>query len=344
MVQIQNLINGLLQRGYVGVARQTIEAIARGSTTGIIAQRLQELEDEAARLDAEGLRLTPDNPIVRALMADLEPVLRRDATLIDAVAPDVQQNGVSVASETGAVGSTGFTAEQLNRLGIQWIQPNPETLNRVIGYASSEAFQNSLENYQQGIMDAIIRGIVSGAGPRATARLVRQQVEDLPVAYANSMLRTLQVTASRDATNANRVANADILTVQIRISALQKGRTCMACVALHGTEMPIGARVDDHNNGLCTSVAVVRGAPAPQISTGDEFFNSLSKSEKEEWMASSASVAAFRAFDAGKIQLRDFVGSYEHEVYGNQVVPKSLKGMLGADDAKTFYSINQNDK
>ena len=340
--QIQTVINGLLDRGYTQTTNTVLRAIAGGANTPLIQQRFAELQAEANRLQTEGKSLTGSNPVLRALLADLQPILERNAVLIDAVAPETQLNGVAIAGDTAAISSTGFTPQQLDSVGVQWFQPNAEAVNANVGYASSEAFADGLGRYVDGIEDVLIRQTMRGIGPRQAAREIIRMAEELPPAWANSTLRTLQVTAYRDATVANRVANADILDVQIRLSALQVGRTCMACVALHGTELPIDQRIDDHNNGLCTSICQVKGLPKPQVQRGTDWFGALPKADQERWMSGAASGAAWRAYDAGTTKLEDFVGTYENAIFGTQVVPRSLKEILGPDTASTFYSFPSN--
>jgi len=97
---LQGTIKRLLDQGYVRVAGRTIEAIVASTNDprGIIQQRLRELDAEVARLESEDItRLPPDNPVIRALLADLETVMGRNQSRVDAAGDDVQGAGVDVA-------------------------------------------------------------------------------------------------------------------------------------------------------------------------------------------------------------------------------------------------------
>jgi hypothetical protein len=77
--RIGDLTRQLLDRGYEQATRQTLNAIGSSVGTGIIRQRLGELDAEVARLVAAGERLNPTNPVLRALLADLDTELTRMA-------------------------------------------------------------------------------------------------------------------------------------------------------------------------------------------------------------------------------------------------------------------------
>jgi hypothetical protein len=347
VLRTQTIINELLNRNYVDTTQAVLRAIASSTNApgGVIQTRLDALDSEVARLESDGLKLDPDNPVLVALITDLTPIMQANALLVDTVSQDLQIGANTIATETGAVAATGATQEQLGELGVQWFQPDPEAINQATGFAQSDAFKESLSNYSTGTVETVqnqaVLGLVNGWGPRETARRIRNMTQGLPTSYANTTMRTLQTTSYRYSTAANRAANSDVLEYQIRISALQRGRTCMNCVSLHGMILPVEAPIVDHHNGLCSSVVKVKGFPAPNITPGKEFFKSLPKSEQESWMSSVSSGAAWRAFDKGSVDLDDFRGDRIDDVYGPQVIQRSLKEIMGAKKAKTFYSYNQ---
>ena len=54
-----DLMNRLLDRGYVQASGAVLQAITRNSTTGLMARRFEELEREAARLACKGRAADP---------------------------------------------------------------------------------------------------------------------------------------------------------------------------------------------------------------------------------------------------------------------------------------------
>jgi hypothetical protein len=193
----------------------------------------------------------------------------------------------------------------------------------------------ALERYGAGVPEVVrntfIRGMVSGQSNAAIADAVLQQVNDLPVAYAHSLMRSLPLTSYRDAAVIHQLANADILEdYVIRIAALD-GRTCLSCISLHGTRLPLGARVDDHRSGRCASISPVRGRTYA-IRQGADWFAALPEDDQRQRMGH----AAYEAMRAGRVQLRDFVQLRQDPLFGQVVTEASLKGLLG-DDARQYY-------
>lgn len=333
-----DLMNRLLDRGYVQASGAVLQAITRNSTTGLMARRFEELEREAARLAAEGARLTLDNAVVRAFMADFEDTMRANQALLNSAAGAVQQTGIDAAGPIARqMALPGFTDEMLRAMGIAWNVPNPEAVARLVNYASSDAWVGLVGKYGDDAVAMVrsmaVRGALEGWGPVRTAREMRRMVEGIPPNTANTLMRTLQLTSLRDAQTVHRVANADILEYQIRIAALDD-RTCVACIALHGTVMELGERVDDHHNGRCTSITKIRGWAAPDVQSGPDWFRQLPEAKQREHM----SAAAWEAWNAGKVRLDDFAQRTVDDVFGGMIQEASLKGILGSG-AREFYGV-----
>lgn len=320
--RIDTLVSQLLDRGYDAAAQDTLRAIAASTSSGIIAQRFRELDDEADRLAAAGDRLTPSNPVLRALLADFEPVLRRDAIRLDRGALAAQAAGVDAAgtiTRTLAIGSTPL-------INGTWNTPDPEAVNALIGYLRSDAWADELGQYPARVLDAVanqaVRGMVEGWGALRTAREVRRIASSLSVASANNLMRTAQMTSFRDAAAIHQQANADILAHQIRYAALDD-RTCLCCIALHGTILPAGERIDDHHQGRCIGIAVARGS-SRSVQTGEAWFAALD----EEQARGIAGDSAYELLHSRRASLRDFVQSYNDPVWGEMVREASVRGIL----------------
>lgn len=235
-----DLMNRLLDRGYVQASGAVLQAITRNSTTGLMARRFEELEREAARLAAEGARLTLDNAVVRAFMADFEDTMRANQALLNSAAGAVQQTGIDAAGPIARqMALPGFTDEMLRAMGIAWNVPNPEAVARLVNYASSDAWAGLVGKYGDDAVAVVkavaVRGALEGWGPVRTAREMRRMVEGIPPNTANTLMRTLQLTSLRDAQVVHRVSNAEILQEQIRIAALDD-RTCFPAGTLITTD------------------------------------------------------------------------------------------------------------
>lgn len=329
--RISTLVGGLLDAGYDRAAGATLRAVASSLDSGIVAQRLAELDAESARLAANGQRLQPDNPVLRALLADLEPVLRQNAGRITQGASAAQASGVSAAAQL---------VPQLALDGVPvpiraaWNVPDPDMINAAIDYLNSPGWAAEIARYPALVLETVrhqaILGMIEGWGSSRIAREIRRMTEGVSIAQANTLMRTVQLNSYRDATVIHNLANADILIEAVRIASLDT-RCCLSCIALHGTRLALNERVDDHWNGRCVSISVVRGRPR-QVQTGEEWFNRLPEERQRTQMGN----ANFEAWKAGRVHLQDFVHRHNDPTFGQMIQERSLKGILGSQ-AREFY-------
>lgn len=333
------LLATLLDTGYSQATAGVIAAIAQETERGPLAERLKQLEQRAEELDQADELLPAEDATLRALLADLGDSLEKGAILIAAVSPLLEGLGINAAGQyVRQISLPGVSDQQLAGIGVRWNNPDPEALNAVVNYTNSDAWAALLKKY--GDIEAQVRaialdGIAGGRGALAIARDLREAIESLPASQANTLMRTLQMQSFKEATALNQVANADILEPEtIRIAALDD-RTCMSCVALHGTRLPLGATVDDHWNGRCTSITIVKGLPPPDVQTGEDWFANRTEDQQREQMGN----AAYEAWKAGAISLQDFPERHTDALFGEMITKASLKGMLGRA-AKDYYMTN----
>jgi hypothetical protein len=329
-----DLLVALIDRSYSKYAKPVINAV---SSDPRVATALEALDAEAERLEKAGEKFTADNPVLRAFFDTLETSLGRVAGRMDAAGEDLQGAGIEAGNRIARqLALPGFSDEMLAQVNITWQRPDPVAVARLIDYANSTAWQALIDGYAPNtstlVRNIAIRGIVAGRNPRAIAREVFNAVKTIPRYQAENIIRTIQLQSYRDAAQANYIANSSILEPYgIRIAALD-ARTCMACVALHGTKVPLGERITDHHQGRCIVVPQVKGFPPRNVRTGVDWFNALPENRQREQMG----WGAYDAWKAGKIDLRDFVGKYTDPVFGEMIRENSLRGMLG-EQAKQFY-------
>jgi hypothetical protein len=322
------IINRLLNRGYKQTALRVLEAVSSVTSNSLIRQRLNELNVEAIRLAEAGEMLAPNNPVLVTFINDFRPYMQGNAQSINDVASALQVNGTQAAETvTRQLAFPGLSDAQIASAGIVWNSPNPEAIASVVDFVQSPAWAREISRYPNLVLDVVqnqaIRGIAEGWNPRRTAQMIADSVSGVPSYYAETLMRTLQLQSYRRATAAYQAANSQIIERIIRIASLDD-RTCLACVALHGTEIAIGEVVLDHHNGRCTSVTVVRGRDLT-VRTGVDWFNGL-PSERQKIIAGKAN---YQALEDGEARLEDFVGRYDDPVYGEMINQRSLVSLLG---------------
>jgi SPP1 gp7 family putative phage head morphogenesis protein len=331
-------LSRIIDRGYDGIARQVIDAISGGSASGIVAQRLAEVEAEAARLAQIGEKLSPDNPIIRALIADLDDQMKRNASAINSAAGRLQSAGADAGQTIAQQLPLGFmddaASQQAAGILVGWNRVSLEAISQVIDLINNPEWTAMLSKYGESVPDAVaqiaLRGFLEGWSPLRAAEALTDVVTNLPQSYANTLMRTLYLNAYRRATTESYKANGDIVEYAVRVATLDH-RVCMACILLHGTIIPLDEVVADHWNGRCTSVAKIRGIPL-NIQTGKDWFAGLGADQQAAMMGGSA----YRAWQDGAIQLDDLVHVSDDPLFGGMVGTASLSGILG-EGASQYY-------
>ena len=355
-----------------GVLLSQVKAITNAPNSQI-QRSLRELDLEAKRLADAKERMKPTNAQLEKTLRDNEAAFVAAQTMILANDDGIQMSGQALA--VNAVTAKVFSAitnqmiankvdpmspaglkvfkDTIERTGISWATPDADTFAR--DFVNSSEWIAKMEGWGPGYSDltrdAMIDGISKGWGPKKTAAEMRRYAQNLPVSAAENLTRTLQLTSFREASAAMETANSEFVEGKIRISAL-KQTTCLGCISLHGTEMKLGERVDDHYRGFCSEWYRVVGGPRfpdqmqadstpgnrkfTKYQNGEDWFNSLSPERQAQQASFLKSPAKLRAFRDG-VPLSEFVGDHTDSVFGHQYVEKSLVGAIG-DDAKKFYT------
>lgn len=327
----RQLADTLLDRAYVKVTAPVIQAIVDSPTSRLISRRLDELEAEIARLAAEESTLDADNAVLVAFRTDLDTWLRRIAALIDANAPAIQRTGIDAgAAIARQLALPGVSDQQVSQIG--WTTPSGDQIEEAIDYTAGTKWQDALKMFEEGVAAIILAAIARDMADDAAGMVatLRSLIDSVPRFKADSLMRTLQLESDRAATAMVGLANADLIEVQIRVAVLDAS-TCLACIALHGTEVPLDGEIEEHDNGRCRGVFVIKGRNY-LIQPGQDYFDNLSDSQKANLMG----YANYQAYQAGKVNLQDFVHRYTDPLYGDMLRQASLKGLLG-DQAQNYY-------
>lgn len=308
----RKLVEALIDRAYARDVTGLIRALVDVGKAGTaLEKRLQALERKAILLESAGRHLRPDDPAVRRLLSELD-------TALQAQRGNLNQTAQQVLLHTERAAAT--LAKELTLpqgVSIAWNTPDPQAVLQVIDYTALPQWKGFIRGFSEGVIEQIrarvIADFAAGRGAKVAARNLRQIVSDLPAASANRMMRTLQMTAWRDATAVHYAANAAILDYSIRICTFDT-RVCPACLALHGTIIPLGERVDDHHNGRCTSIGVIKGTTR-NIPSGESWLRTQPLNIQQEILGKSGQ----EAWQAGRVRLDDFVSPYSDPVFGDML-------------------------
>ena len=155
---------------------------------------------------------------------------------------------------------------------------------------------------------------------------------------ALTIARTEQLRAYREASRRSYAENADILDGWIWLSA-RDSRTCVSCWAMHGTRHRVTETLDDHINGRCTAIPMVKGHD-PGIRTGEELFRELPPAQQRSILGP----AAHEAWLDGRVSLApdgrtSVVGQRDDPRWGTMRYARSLQEIIGQRDAKAYVSL-----
>ncbi len=173
----------------------------------------------------------------------------------------------------------------------------------------------------QAVRKALITGVATGQGPRTIARWIRQELGG-NLARALTISRTEVLRSYRTASLRTYQANRDVVKGWIWHSARDR-RTCMACIAMHGSFHTLEERLDDHVRGRCSMVPVTktwaelgyRDIPdrRPPIEPGPEWFARQPEAVQRQMLGP----ARYAAWKDGAFDLRDLVGRRRNPRWGS---------------------------
>jgi hypothetical protein len=223
----------------------------------------------------------------------------------------------------------------------QWNRPAPETLQTLINYVDGDAFRYNVngfsDNAAQDVADTILASVAQGKNPSTIARILDNWFA-IPFSWGDNMARTVQLYSYRAANHATFAANDNLLNGWVWIASIGDPRTCMSCISQHGSVHKVTETLNDHHAGRCSPAPWVKGTTWPElIIDGPSWFESQPESAQQTMMGG----AMFNAWKSGAMKWQDMSQPYHDDVYGEMLREASVSGVLGKEEAQTYYVRNQ---
>jgi len=162
------------------------------------------------------------------------------------------------------------------------------------------------------LTQALIDGTALGRNPRETARLMAEAMGG-NLDRALTIARTEQIRAYREAGRQSFVESG-VVEGYIRRCALSE-RTCIACLALDGTEYETDELMDVHPNDRCFMQPKVTGIPLPDAISGQRWF----EEQDTDIQMSILGPERYDAWLMGQVEFRDFASTHTDPVWGPSV-------------------------
>jgi len=172
------------------------------------------------------------------------------------------------------------------------------------------------------VLETLQEAVALGYNPRKTAGILRSAYGQ-GLTDSLRMTRTVQLYSYREATRATYITNGVEKWIW---SAKLDDRTCMSCVAMHGSIHPVTERLNDHYNGRCAMVPVVEPfGPIIKDGAGEEWFNKQSQERQIKMMGKGK----YEAWQAGEFGIGDLSTGRQDAVYGEMRTVPPLKDLIG---------------
>lgn len=263
----------------------------------------------------------------RAIAQQMETEVRR---IMDHLRPELL-NGQQAALNAGLEAAQrltesalpeGLTLGRLASLGAPWRPASIDAVTALIGATSDGPVGELLDalgpDAGRRVRQALVSGLASGKGPRATARVLQREAV-LSATRAQTISRTETLRAYRSASLASYRSNSDIVKGFRRLAA-KSARTCPMCLALDGEQQETDGLLAVHPNDRCTVVPVTVSfrdlgipvdEPVRERETGADWFARQSEAVQAQILGSGGLVK----YKAGA-SLSDFTRVKQNKDWG----------------------------
>jgi len=359
MPDLLDYIKWLQDSEYERAARlivRGISAMTRSAGSDLL-KAVKDLEDKAKDLE----KLKADDVELSMALSEFKKTMNQTEKLIIANIDSIAKTGYDIAERAAVAKIFAGTTEEMIKAGVNPLSAeafayfmnaikdtnmgikSPDPLEMAYKYTLNDDFIKRMDswgdNYSSYVENSIYSGMNMGWSPKKTASRLMELAKDLPMNAAYSIARTVQLQSYRDASAEMERLNGRFIAKKIRIAALDD-RTCPACIALHGTEVPLGESIIDHYMGRCDAIYVPAGGDLP------EYMQAMSEPGKrnfvpfqkgEDWFAKQQEAyqrkvlgnGKYELYKSGKISISDVVGTYHDDVFGDMPVVKPLWELEG---------------
>lgn len=272
-ITIHEVVDKTLQANYrrsAGAMLLRVKYLSTNPASDMV-RSLNSLDDEVDRLIEAEEPITKDNKEYKKAMAAYLALLVTTAGLISKTAPAIQSSGQSVAPQSVTARVFIDLTDELIKSGINPMSsqalkiyqnavkntgftiPTPRYLStqKALDYLDTGAWKEKMMRWGSGYYEKTYNifenGMANGWSPKYTAARLREVASNIPYSAAESLTRTLQLNAYRQASLEMEKINGSLITGKRWIATIDD-KTCIACLAMHGQEIPLDETVSGHYN------------------------------------------------------------------------------------------------
>ena len=258
----------------------------------------------------------------RALREQLQAEMAKYVAWLEPNIANRQREAGILAIEASGMAINAQAAEA--GINLRFDRLPVESVERFVGLAGNGSpLRPILEDASRVGADALarelIQGLALGRNPREIARRAMRQGIGSSFTRLSTIARTEVVRVSRETTLANYRASS--VVKGYRRVAAKSIRTCIACLALDGTEYPLDTPFEEHPNGRCVAVPIIRGQAPLAYEDGRSWFEGQPEATQIQMMGAERHAL----WQSGQVGWEDIFTIIENPIWGNSPQPTPVR-------------------
>ncbi|MBC8140824.1 MAG: minor capsid protein [Armatimonadetes bacterium] len=263
--------------------------------------------------------------------AELLVQVEAELTRFAATATGETTTAQAAAAQSGTDAARQLTIAGLDTdaeratVGASWNRLPTGAINELVGVmgdgsTAGEYLRGIVGETLPALRDVILRGVALGKSPRTIAREA-EAVTGVTRTRALRIARTETMRAYRAATIQTYAENADVVKAWRWLASLS-GRTCPACLAMHGRMFPVTEAFGSHVGCRCVAAPVIENRLAVPFESGEQWLR-RQEPETVARVFDGVSSEARARWEAGAVVLADFVNERDDPKWGKVRVTRS---------------------
>lgn len=313
---------------------QTVAQRLQASYTRVLPTIQAEIDRYAGAIDALGRESLTAQELRE--LAQFQNLMRRVRAEMDGFAriagasgTTLREGAIQLALDDARRAALGQAGAGAQLVAGAWMNPNPEALNNLLGLIDDEHLRAGLANFgdnaAQNFADVMLALTAQGQNPRTIAQRMSEWLA-IPYSWAENQTRTLQMWSYRLANHAAYRANSAVVEGWMWRSALDV-RTCMSCIAQHGTRYTVDEVLNDHHRGRCAPIPIIIGSRwVDEVESGGDWFARQPEGVQRQMMGGQM----WELWRRGRFDLRELSVPYVDGTYGQMLRAATVQELTGA--------------